>query len=181
MTTWPAPITKSEVSNLVANVLVLSLALRQDLCRMKKTESNSGKFNLSPRRTKIHCLRGHYFVSLFFSNLSDVVTGFSPKSPYGFYWELLLHSMVHKNIISWSCLRGMTGWLIDWFRIMQYSYYIWKLGLLVPAWLAHFYLVDFFTVGAILEESDQPGHHDFHGGINKTCGSRYIIVLVWLQ
>ena len=121
MTTWPAPIIKSEVSNLVANVLVLSLALRQDLCRMKKTESNSGKFNVSPGRTKIHCLRGHYFVSLFFSNLSDVVTGFSPKSPYGFYWEILLHSMVQKNIISWSCLRGMTGWLIDWFRIMQYS------------------------------------------------------------
>ena len=44
MTTLLAPITKSEVSNLVANVLVLSLALRQDLCRVKKTESNSGKF-----------------------------------------------------------------------------------------------------------------------------------------
>ena len=44
MTTLPALITKCEESNLVANVLVLSLALRQDLCRMEKTESNSGKF-----------------------------------------------------------------------------------------------------------------------------------------
>ena len=118
MTTWPAPIAKSEVSNLVANVLVLSLALRQDLCRMKKTESNSRNFMYHREERKCIVQEDTILFLSFFQICHKLWRVNLAEKPRGFYWELLLHLMVHKEyhiMIVFRSLRHIRDdRLIDW-------------------------------------------------------------------